>query len=105
MIGALRHKLELLSFTRVADDAGGAEIAWLPGPEIWAKVERLTSTRDIVGDRARRLKRIAASIRYRSDILLGQQVRFDGEAYEVVSIESGDDKDRQLTLICEEVPS
>ncbi len=105
MIGGFRNRIELLTFSRTADDAGGAGIAWLPGPEIWADVSRLTSTRDVTGDRERRLKRIAARIRVRSDIVLGQQIRFDAERYEVVSIESDDGRARRFTLICEEVSS
>ena len=105
MIGALRHKIELLTPSRIDDGAGGAAIAWLPGPELWARVERLTSTRDFAGDRNNRLQRIAASIRYRTDIVLGQQLKFDNDNFEVVSIESEDDQDRRLTLICEEAPS
>ena len=105
MIGALRHKIELLTLSRIADDGGGATVAWLPGPDLWARVERLTSTRDIAGDRTQRLKRIEATIRYRTDVVLGQQIRFEGDPYEVVSIESNDDRDRRLTLICEEVMS
>ena len=105
MIGALRNRIELLTFTRFDDDAGGGSVVWLPGPEIWAEVTRLTSTRDIAGDRTRRLKRIAAAIRYRADIALGQRVKFDNDDYEVVSIENDDARGRRLTLICEEAPS
>lgn len=104
MIGALRNRIELLTFTRFDDDAGGGAVVWLPGPEIWAQVTRLTATRDVAGDRSRRLKRIAAIIRHRTDIALGQQVKFDGDNYEVVSIESEDGRARRITLICEEAP-
>lgn len=103
MIGGLRHRIELMTLSRVDDDAGGAATLWLPGPELWAQVERLTSTRDVAGDRTNRLKRIAATIRYRTDIVLGQRIRFENDAYEVVSVESGDERDRRLTLVCEEV--
>ena len=103
MIGALRNRIELLTFTRFDDDAGGGDVVWLPGPEIWAQVVRLTASRDVAGDRTRRLKRIAATIRQRSDVALGQQVKFDDENYEVVSIESDDARARRITLICEQV--
>lgn len=105
MIGTLRHKIELLTPSRDADEGGGAAISWLPGPELWARVERLTSTRDIAGDRNARLKRIAVTIRFRTDIALGQRLTFDNSDYDVVSIESDDDRDRRLTLVCEEVVS
>lgn len=102
MIGALRNKVEMLTPTRVDDDAGGAAIVWLPGPELWARIERLTSTQDFTGDRSNRLKRIAATMRYRTDVVLGQRLRFDNVDYEVVSIED-EDPGRRLTLVCEEV--
>jgi len=94
----------MLTLTRIDDDGGGAGIVWLPGPEIWARVEKLSSTQDFAGDRSNRLKRIAATIRYRTDIILGQQLRFDNDTYEVVSVED-DEIGRRLTLVCEEAPS
>lgn len=103
MIGALRHKIQLLNASRDEDEAGGASIAWTPGPELWADVERLSSTRDFTGDRDNRLKRIAATIRFRADIALGTRLVFAGETYETVSIESDDGREKRLTLICEEV--
>ncbi len=105
MIGALRHRVELLTPSRIDDDAGGAAIVWLPGPEIWAAVERLTSTRDFAGDRENRLQRIAATVRFRTDIVLGQRLAFENDHYEVVSIENDDERGRRLTLVCEEVKS
>lgn len=102
MIGALRHRIELLTLSRVEDGAGGASVAWLPGPELWADVQLLSSTRDFAGDREARLKRIAATIRHRGGIVLGQQVAFDGDNYEVVSIENDDERGRRITLVCEE---
>ena len=105
MIGAFRNRIELLTFSRIDDDAGGGAVIWLPGPEIWAEVNLLSSARDVLGERKRRLKRIAATIRHRDDITPGQQIRYETDAYEVVSIESDDGRGRRLTLICEEATS
>lgn len=105
MIGALRNRIELLTATRIADGGGGAAIVWLPGPELWAAVERLASTQSLEGGRRRRLKRIAATIRERNDIPLGARISFEGETWEVVSLEEARLDGRRLTLICEEVPS
>ncbi len=102
MIGSLRQKIELLTSIRTPDNGGGAIIAWVTDAVHWASVERLTSTRDFVGDRSNRLKRLAATIRHDDSITLGQRIRFENEDYEVVSIESGDDRGRRLVLICEE---
>ncbi|GJL92774.1 head-tail adaptor protein [Hyphococcus sp.] len=105
MISELRHKVELLTASRSSDEAGGASIEWVSGGDTWAAVTRLTSTRDFAGDRENRLKRIAVTIRQSGSITLGGRLNFSGEAYEIVSIESDDGRDKRLTLICEEVLS
>lgn len=102
MSGELNYKIGLLAPSRLDDAGGGASIVWTPGPEVWAQVERLSSTRDFVGDRTNRLKRIAVTLRNRTDITLGHQLSFDNDHYEIVSLEDGDDKNR-MTLVCEEV--
>ena len=104
MIGELRHKIERLTPARTEDEAGGAAIDWISGGELWAAVERLTSTRDFAGDRENRLKRIAVTVRAGA-FDLGTRLVFSGEIYEIVSIESDDGRDKRLTLICEEVKS
>ena len=105
MIGALRHKITLLTEVLVADSGGGASSVWSPAHTVWAQVERLQSTQDFLGERRRRLKRIAAAIRMRGDVEPGGRISFDGETYEITSIEDGDDRGRRLTLVCEEVAS
>ena len=105
MIGALRNKLEILVSARVSDEAGGAQIVWAPGPEIWAEIDRLSSTRDVLGDASRRLKRISARVRFRLDLAHGHRVRFENDQYEIVPIEEGEGRNRRLTLICEETAS
>ena len=103
MIGALRHKIDLLAATSTPDGGGGFSTDWTPVDAMWAEVERLTSTRNLLGDRTQRLRRLAVSIRYRSDVALGARIRHDGADYDVVSIEDDGDR-RRLTLICEEAP-
>ena len=104
MIGALKHRLELLIPERTEDGGGGASLDWRAGPVLWAQVQRLTSTRDYAGERVNRLRRIAATIRHRRDIALGWRVRFEDAVYEIASMED-EGEGRRLTLICEEALS
>ena len=105
MIGLLRKRIDILAETRIADAAGGATSSWASVATIWAGLERLTSSRDLSGDGDRRLKRFAATIRFRTDIAPGGRVRFDGADYLVASVEGNDEKERRLTLVCEEIAS
>lgn len=104
MIGGLKHKVELFTSQRVADAGGGGAVTWIAGPSFWARIERLTSSRDFSGDRSNRLRRISAAIRYRNDVSLGDRLRLEGVDYEITSIED-DGEGKRRTLICEEVLS
>ena len=94
----------LLIPQRAADQGGGGVVSRVPGPAVWAEVERLSATRDFSGDRVSKLRRIAAVIRARRDVDPGMGLRLDGTDYEIVSIEDDGEGKRQ-TLICEEILS
>jgi len=102
VIGSLRHQIELYAPSRLADGAGGASLEWTLVETVWAGLERLASTRDFAGDRNNRLRRLAATIRKRTDVDLGARVRFEETLYEIVSVEAGAGDEKTMTLICEE---
>lgn len=99
----MRHLIDILSPSRTPDEAGGAAVSWALVETVWARVERLAGSRDFAGDRTNRLRRIAATIRFRSDVGLGQRIDDQGVRYEIVSIEAPDGPDRYLVLVAEEV--
>lgn len=105
MIGALRNKLELLSASRAPDTGGGFEVTWQVTTEIWASINQLTPIRDVTGERRTFLKRLAAEVRSIPGLMAGSRVRFNTDDYEVVSVETLDERQRRLVLICEEVPT
>jgi head-tail adaptor len=57
---------------------------------------------DGAGARDNRLRRIAATLRYRSNVRLGQRLRFAEADYDIVSVEITDGKERFMILVCEE---
>lgn len=103
MIGPLRHKLERLTSAREPDNGGGATVIWQSMGELWARIDYLTPIRDLTGDRRSFLKRIAAEIRPHPALSEGDRVRYNAIDFEIVSIETIDDRQRRMTLICEEV--
>jgi len=105
MIGLFRKRIDILSQTRIDDGAGGASLSWAPIEAAWAGVERLASTRDFAGDRRTQVRRIAATIRWRASAMPGRRIRLEARDYEIMSVESLDDKERRVVLVCEEVLS
>ncbi len=103
MIAALRYEIDLLARNEASDGAGGASIAWTVARTLWAAVEDLPAIGAIIGDKGVRIRRIKALVRARADFTLGARVRFDGDDFEIVSIESDDERGRRIFLIGEEV--
>ncbi|MEM9169945.1 MAG: head-tail adaptor protein [Pseudomonadota bacterium] len=97
MIGARRWRVEILQAGRTPEAGGGASLVWTPVASEWAQVERLASTPDFLGDRRRRLKRVAVTLRERAAVSIGDRVRFGAETYDVVSIESEDGRTALVT--------
>jgi head-tail adaptor len=105
MIGHYRYQIELLARAETPDGAGGAAVQYAPVATVWSAVDQLSSVGGLSGDRARRLKRIKAWVRSRPDFKLGARLRHQGDLYQIVSIESDDERGRRVFLICEEALS
>lgn len=103
MIAGLRYQIELFALARVADEAGGASLAETSATTIWAAVERLPAAASSTGGEPVRLRRVKALIRARPGAEIGARFRFEDVAYEVVSVESDDERGRRVVLIGEEV--
>lgn len=103
MIAGFRFQIELLARGEAPDGAGGAAVSWRSAASIWAAVEHLSAVGAVIGDRGRRIRRIKALVRSRSDFVIGARVRFEAVDYEIASIESDDERGRRVFLICEEV--
>ncbi len=99
----MRETIALLTPAPAPDEGGGRRLDYVEGSRLWAEIARLPTTQDFLGDRRRRLRRLAVTIRTRRDIAPGARIRLAGDDYEVASIEDADDRGRRLTLICEEI--
>lgn len=102
MIGGLKHQIDLLTATRIADAAGGAAVTFAFEARIWAAVTQLPSIVAQSGGRQTRVERIEARIRRRHAVAIGQSLDWRGKRYEIVSIEDEGAGERYVTLIAEE---
>lgn len=102
MIGALRYQIDLLDRVETPDEAGGRSATWSLSATVWAAVDDLPSIGVVVGGRGRRVRRIRALVRARAGLLIGGRMRHAGLDYDIVSIESDDERGRRVFLIGEE---
>ena len=102
MIGGLKHQIDLLTRTRVADAGGGAAVGYSTQARVFAAVTQLPAIVAQSGARQTRVERIEARIRRRHAVSLGQRLAWRGKTYEIVSIEDDGAGERYVTLIAEE---
>ena len=102
MIGGLKHQIELLTATKIADAAGGFAVSYQAAARVWAAVTQLPAIVAQSGGRQTRLERIEARIRRRHAVSLGQRLQWRGKLFEIVSIEDDGAGERYVTLIAEE---
>lgn len=105
MIGQLRHRVDIRTRDLAPDGVGGGTPSWTTLETAWAGLTFLASSRNTQGGRDNRLRRIAATLRFRSNVRPGQRLRVDGTDYDILSMETTDGKERFMILICEETPS
>lgn len=103
MIGGLKHQIELLTKTRVADAAGGAAVSFATQARVFAAVTQLSAIVAQSGGRQTRVERVEARIRRRHSVTLGQRFQWNAKTFEIVSIEDDGAGERYVTLIGEEV--
>lgn len=102
MIGGLKHQIDLLTATRIADAGGGVTVSYAPAARVWAAVTQLSAIVAQSGGRQTRVERIEARIRRRHAVSLGQRLDWRGKTYEIVSIEDEAADERYVLLIAEE---
>jgi head-tail adaptor len=102
VIGGLKHQIELLTQTKVADAGGGAAVSYATAARVFAAVTQLPAIVAQSGGRQTRVERVEARIRRRHAVSLGQRFLWKAKTFEIVSIEDEGAGERYVTLIGEE---
>lgn len=99
-LGAMRHRVTLQKPTRVADEIGGAAIAWSNEGVAWAEIEALAGGDAPAFDVQRSVSSFRVSMHRRDDVRAGWRLLWGERRLRVVS--AADDGAPKLSLICEE---
>lgn len=102
MIGGLKHQIDLLAPSRLADAGGGSIVGYGPPARVWAAVTQLASIVALAGGRQTRVERIEARIRRRHAVAIGWRLAWGAKLFDIVSIEDDGPGERYITLIGEE---
>lgn len=85
-IGAMRHRLQLEQPITTPDDAGGADIAWLPVASLWASLRPLSANEVESGDGL--VSRITHEVmtRHRTDVTAAMRFTAGARVFSIRSV-------------------
>ncbi len=98
-IGMLDEQIEIQTSTTTADSYGAQVVTWIPLATEFARIENASTGNSENYDSALEttLRRITATIRYRSDVTEKMRVVYDGDTYDIL-VKQKIGRNRFLTL-------
>jgi SPP1 family predicted phage head-tail adaptor len=91
----------------ISKDAGGAQVeTWAnvtSNPTVWARWTNAHGQEAVQNEALKSSQRAAVVVRYRTDILTTWQVLKDSEAWQIISIDEVQDRNRWVELVVERV--
>jgi SPP1 family predicted phage head-tail adaptor len=100
VIGALRARVKLQSPTRVADEIGGAAIAWSDAGDVWAEIEAGGVSPATDFDATPSVATYGVTINRRDDVRSGWRVAWGARRLRIVGV--ADDGAPRIQLTCRE---
>lgn len=99
-IGALRARVKLQRPTRIADELGGAAIAWSDEGDAWAEIEAGGAGERAAFDAAPSTASYRITINRRDDVRAGWRIAWGTRRFRIIGV--ADDGAPRLQLNCQE---
>lgn len=99
-IGALRVRVTLQSPTRVADELGGAAIAWTNAGDVWAEIDASSAGESAAYDGAPSVASYRVTINRHEDVRAGWRIAWGARRLRIVGV--ADDGAPRIELNCQE---
>lgn len=98
----MRHKVTLQSPTATADTGGGRSVAWGTLKEVYADIQPQQGRYQFQHGQEKEKVTHRIIMRYRADIGTNYRIKFGSRIFNIHSITNADERNRWLTLMCEE---
>lgn len=99
-IGALKARVTLQSPLRVADEIGGAAIAWSDEGDVWAEIIALGAAEGAAFDASVSVSSYRVTVNRRADIRAGWCVAWGARLLRITGVK--DQGEARIELTCEE---
>lgn len=99
-IGAQRARVKLQSPNRVADEIGGAAIAWSDEGDVWAEIEGGSADEAFAFDASPSVATYRVTINRRADVRAGWRIAWGGRRLRIMGV--ADEGAPRIRLNCRE---
>jgi SPP1 family predicted phage head-tail adaptor len=99
--GDMRERVVVQSMTTVADGGGGLTETWATFQTLWARVAPVSGREVEASGRLTSVETYLIYIRYRTDILTGMRIIWNGKTLNIRSVDNRDEHREFLTMECE----
>lgn len=100
--GKLRHRV-VIQYATVAQDAYGEPVkTWATLATVWGAVEPLIGREYLAAQQLQSAIPVRVRIRYRNDVTPLMRVSWDGNLYDIESVQEVRTERRELILMCKE---
>lgn len=102
-IGDLRHRITLQKYNETTDDEGFSTQEWQDIATVWASVENLFGREYWQAAAIQAENTVKFIIRYRKDVTTDMRIQFQGQQYEIISIDNIKYKNEYIEIKAKEV--
>lgn len=102
-IGDLRHRITLQKYIETTDDEGFSTQQWQDIATVWASVENLFGREYWQAAAIQAENTVKFTIRYRKDISSDMRIIFQGQQYEIISLDNIKYKNEYIEIKAKEV--
>ncbi len=97
-IGDLRERVALQRFETIETDMGGFIEEWVTQATVFARIEPIKSTEEVIGAGIRATEAVLVHIRHREDVATDWRILWQGKPYLIDGMRNLDERRQYLTL-------
>tara|TARA_R100000426_G_C4813056_1_gene107286 strand:- start:190 stop:513 length:324 start_codon:yes stop_codon:yes gene_type:complete len=101
-IGKMRHRINIQTISRVADNMGGNSHSFATSVTVWGMVEPLIGSEKVEGDQIEAKQRYRFTLRYNAILTVDDRLNYDSKNFRIISIQKKYDIDKYQVVIAEE---
>jgi SPP1 family predicted phage head-tail adaptor len=102
-VGKYRHRLAFQSATDTRTADGGVSQAWATTNTVWGRVDPLDGSEVVHADKTRADATHRANIRHGITVTPAMRFTYDSRTFQILSVLNIDERDRELTIIAQEI--